>query len=231
MIRHRLERVAAEEDFSAAGCSEEIREYYRKVLRQLAWPGSGECRAPQSLGVTSCYDGEGVSTVAAQLAAAAASGGDHRVLLVDGNLVRPSLGRRFGVAAGPGLADVILGHQEITEAARPTTVANLSLLPAGEPNGNLPHVYDSARLTLVVESLRRAFDLIVFDMPPVGQAGSGIALARLVDRVLLVVESERVRWEVAQRTKQLLLSAEVRLAGVILNKRQHHVPEWLYRTL
>lgn len=231
MIRHRLNNVAVENGRAAQG-ADDVREYYRTILRQLDWPGSArDGRLSQTLGVTSCYEGEGVSTVAAELALAAACGGDRRVLLVDGNLTRPSLAERFGAAPGPGLAEVTWEHQEVQPVIQATKAPNLSLLPAGDSVGTAQRAYDSARLAPVIESLRQAFDLIVFDLPPASQAGSAIALARLVDGVLLVVESERVRWEVAQRTKQLLLGAEARLVGVVLNKRRHHVPEWLYRTL
>lgn len=231
MIRHRLDSVAVKNGGTAQG-ADDVREYYRTILRRLDWPGSvREGHLVQTLGVTSCYAGEGVSTVAAELAVAAACAGDRPVLLVDGNLARPSLAERFGAAAGPGLAEVTWEHQELLPVIQATKVCNLSLLPAGDLAETTQRAGDSTRLAPAVESLRQAFDLIVFDLPPAGPAGSAIALARLVDGVLLVVESERVRWEVAQRTKQLLLGAEVRLVGVVLNKRRHHVPEWLYRTL
>lgn len=231
MIRHRVDGVVAGNGHPARG-ADDVREYYRTILRQLDWPASGDDgRLFSTLGVTSCYDGEGVSTVAAELAVAAACGGDRRVLLVDGNLPRPSLADRFGVAPGPGLAEVLLEQQDVEQAVQTTNVPHLSLLPAGDPCGAIQRAYDSAQLAPVIESLRQAFDLVVFDLPPAGQTGAALGLARLVDGVLLVVESERVRWEVAQRTKHFLLGAEVRLVGVVLNKRRHHVPEWLYRTL
>lgn len=231
MIRHSTESVGDADGRPEPRFADEVEGYYRAILRRLAWPGTAASRPLQTLGITSCYEGEGVSTVASQLAAAAAHGDGHRVLLVDGNLVRPSLDRRFGVHRRPGLAESLLGDRQVEDGIQTTPLTSLSLLPAGEPNGSVHQAYDSARLAPTVASLRAKFDLVVFDMPSIGGAGLGIGLARLLDGVLLVVESERVRWEVAQRTKQLLLRAEARLVGAVLNKRQHHVPNWLYRTL
>ena len=72
---------------------------------------------------------------------------------------------------------------------------------------------------------------MVFDMPAAGRLGFLVRLASLVDGVLLVVEAERVRWEVARRPIEQLTRANVHLLGAVLNKRRQHVPNWLYRTL
>jgi Mrp family chromosome partitioning ATPase len=68
-------------------------------------------------------------------------------------------------------------------------------------------------------------------MPAVHDAGPNDRLAGLLDGVLFVIEAERVRWQVAERTTEHLRRANVRLLGAVLNKRRRHVPEWLYRTL
>jgi len=56
-------------------------------------------------------------------------------------------------------------------------------------------------------------------------------IADLMDGVILVVEAEKTRWEVASRAKEDLLQANSKILGVILNRRQFHIPEWLYKTL
>jgi len=76
-----------------------VREYCRALLRRLEWPSGGSSRSLRTLGVTSCTGGEGVSTVAAHLAAAAAAWGTYSVLLVDANLLGPSVHETFQVEA------------------------------------------------------------------------------------------------------------------------------------
>jgi len=212
------------------GYGEEVARYHRTVLRSLNWPG-GDCGCSlRTLGITSCYSGEGVSTVAAQLAVTAASY-DRRVLLVDCSLERPSAERTFRLRLGAGLADYLLEDQELPACIQTTGVENLSVLTAGRSNGRLADAYDAAGLVHLVESLKKEFHLSVFDMPAAGEASPTTRMARLLDGVVLVVEAERVRLEVAQRITEQFVRADVRLLGAVLNKRQHYVPNWLYRTL
>jgi len=210
---------------------DEVREYYRTLLRRLDWPGSGSQRLLQTLGITSCYGGEGVSTVACQLAATAAACDGRRVILVDGNLVSPAVHRTFGLGRGPGLADVVVQGREIADCIRASGVENLWVLTGGTPPRDPAGVYDSADLPRFIETVREHFDLAVFDLPAVGEASSAMRIAGLLDGMLVVVESERVRREVAQRMTEQLTEANARLIGAVLNKRQQHVPNWLYRTL
>ena len=188
-------------------------------------------RGFKTIGITSCYSGEGVSTVAAQLAVTAASSGEHRVLLADANFARPSTERTFALEPGPGLGEVLLRGEDLSSLVRPSSVANLSVLTAGQLNGESSPAYDAGSLGGVIEALKDAFDLAVFDLPAACQPGSVFRLAGLLDGVVLVVEAERVRWEVAQRTVEQLTRANVCLLGAVLNKRRQHVPDWLYRTL
>ena len=168
--------------------------------------------------------------MAAELAATAASG-DQRILLVDANLARPAVHRIFAVDRARGLAEAVLQGSELTDCIRPSRIANLSLLTAGGPQQKCAEVYDSGSLAAVLKAVREEFDLAVFDLPAVGEASSAIRLAGLWDGVLLVVESERVRREVACRASQQLAQADAVLLGAVLNKRRQHVPDWLYRTL
>ncbi|MFZ0944113.1 MAG: hypothetical protein WB930_11840 [Syntrophobacteraceae bacterium] len=64
-----------------------------------------------------------------------------------------------------------------------------------------------------------------------GDSSPAMQIAGLMDGVVLVVEAESTRWEVAGRAKEDLLQADSKLLGVILNRRKMHIPDWLYRTL
>jgi len=206
--------------------SSQGQEYVRPLLDRLRLAPGGQ-GALRTLGVTSCYSGEGVSTVAAQLALAAALDGDKRVLVVDANSTRPALHRIFDVASGPGWTDLVQALVDVSAAVQPSEIPNLSVLAGGDSRS----AADASRLSRAVGELQVDFDLVVFDLPAAAESSNADRLAALVDGVLLVVESERVRWQVAQRTKDRLLRGDARLLGAVLNKRQKHVPGWLYRTL
>ncbi len=209
---------------------DETDEYFHALLRSLPWPGTGLARRIRTVGMTSCYRGEGVSTVAAQTAASAAGSGNHNVLLVDGNLNRPSLHTAFGLSLSPGLAEVLSQDTQSSSVVQHTGLGNLSVLSAG--SAATTGVYEAVdRANALFGELKKDFDLVVFDMPSVGQVPSSLEWFRLFDSAVLVLEDERVRWQVGQRTAKSLRQAGANLAGVAFNRRQKHIPNWLYKTL
>ena len=78
---------------------------------------------------------------------------------------------------------------------------------------------------------KKAYSYIVLDVPAVLEEISSLRLAGMADAVILVVEAESVRWEVAQKAKALLAQANANVIGTVLNKRRFYIPEWVYKTL
>ena len=231
MVTQSLTKTATESRRPGRVPSDEVRQHYRSLLCRLPWSGSGAADPIVTLGITSCYSGEGVSTVACQLAATAASTAEQRVLLVDSNLTRPAAERTFELEPGAGVAEVLLEGRNPLACIKPSPVRNLSVLAAGRLNGQAGRAEHAAGFAEMIEAVQDDFNLVVFDMPAAGQVGFAVRLASLLDGVPLVVEAERVRWEVARRAIEELGRANVNLLGAVLNKRRQHVPDWLYRTL
>jgi capsular exopolysaccharide synthesis family protein len=219
----------ADEDTAAAlhePEGSEAREPFRTLWRRLLGPRNGAVTAGQTLGVTSCLRGEGVSTVAAGLAAAAAVDGQSLVL-VDANLERPALHRVFHLDSSPGLADALRGDARLEELVQASTLTNLSILTAGTIQSSGAWCCESSMLTALVQALKRAFPLVLFDLPALETGSITTACAGLLDGLLLVVEAQRAPWKVVQREKELLTRAGVPLIGAVLNKRPDYVPGWL----
>jgi Mrp family chromosome partitioning ATPase len=205
---------------------DDLREHFRALLPRLLGGHGGQ--APlRTVGLTSCWPGEGVSTVAAHLAVAAAARAPRPVLLVDANLERPSAHRRFALRPAPGLADALLSGGP--PAVQPSAVPQLSLLVAGDVGGRRAHAETSPHLTGLLQALQEDFGLVLFDLPPASGGPFAGRLAGLLDGTLLVVEAERARWQEAQREKELLAQAGANLLGAVLNKRRQYVPRWLQR--
>jgi capsular exopolysaccharide synthesis family protein len=211
--------------------SEAVLEYCETLLCRLLWAHDASSPPLRALGVTSCCRGEGVSTVATQLAVTAASVGQIPVLLVDANIEHPSLHQTFPVMPTPGWTEVVKGAKPFGQAIQPSGVENLSILPSGRASPDHSQPWEVADLAGLFQKLKAEFELIVCDLPAVGQTGRAVRLAGCMDGVLLVVEAERVRWEAAQKVKELLSDANAHLVGAVLNKRRHYAPAWLYRTL
>ena len=213
------------------GFDDGVAAYYQPLLRALRRPADNSSGPVCSVGLTSCHSREGVTTVASQLATTAAGCEGQKVVVVDANFVRPALHAAFRVRQTPGLAEVVQDAATLSASIQASAVPGLHVLAAGECSGDTARAYQSKRLAEVVDELGKRFDLAVYDIPPANQSSSAIHLAALLDGVLLVVQAEGVRWEVARRAKEVLARTDVRLLGAVLNKRRQHVPSWLYRRL
>jgi protein-tyrosine kinase len=198
-------------------------DYCQLVLKQLGWPGRETKQTVRTLGVTSCRSGEGVSTVAAHLAAAAAARQDGKVVLVDANLRRPSVAEFFGVPNSPGLFECVIDDEPVVDVLYPTTMENFHVLTAGSVQGSPARVYEADSLVGVISDLVDNSILTVFDLPPVRQVSCANRLSAELDGVVLVVEAESTPREMALRVKQILNRAGARIVGAILNKRRENL--------
>jgi Mrp family chromosome partitioning ATPase len=196
----------------------DVQQHYRALLRRIGWPNAEGVGGLQTLGVTSCESGEGVTTVAAQLAATAAAIQKRPVLLVDANVLCPATDRMFHLHQTPGFVDaVVAGSLEGIECLM-SPVANLLVLSAGTLSKEPEHVFDSPALSGLIDELKSQFELIVFDLPAVQPQHAPLRLAQLMDGVLLVVQSQRTGWQLGRQVRDLMVSANVAMLGTVLNR-------------
>jgi Mrp family chromosome partitioning ATPase len=79
--------------------------------------------------------------------------------------------------------------------------------------------------------LKERFELIVVDFPPAMMYTSGPSIIPLVDGVIIVVEAERTRWQVALSVKEKVIKSGGTVLGVVFNKQQHYIPQFIYNYL
>lgn len=189
---------------------------FEALAQQLANLEPVADRPSLIVGVTSCHSGEGVTTVAVNLALSATHVFFRPILLVDARHDKPVLAREFAVPPEPGLSDVLRGETPLTEAIRPTEVRHLSLLPAGAGRAALagPATAD------LFGQVRQDFSLVVIDLPPISDQQGVIPFPTLLDGFLLVMEPARTRLADLQRTKDRFQQARGKLLGVVLNKER-----------
>ena len=177
--------------------------------------------------------GEGNSTVLVQFARTLAAEG-NRVLLVDGNLRAPSLHKAFHLPRENGLTEMIFSRspfRNISQFLKETTLDNLWVITSGNAFPNPASILESSYLEILIGEVKVHFDWVLFDSPPVTSYSDSVALARAVDGVVLVVQAEKTRWEVVQEIQGRLEHGGGRILGVVLNKRQFHIPNWLYKSI
>ncbi|MGE5199370.1 MAG: hypothetical protein ACM3H9_06995 [Rhodospirillaceae bacterium] len=166
-------------------------------------------------------EGEGTSTVAREFARVSATRFGQRVLLLE----MEGRGRAEG---GSGL------HLEgATTRPAPSTDGRATLDTAPIPQEFLaaPRAGEFPDPSATWARLRTTYDLILVDAPPATTSPQGLAVSRQVDGVVLVLAAEDTRWPVAERVKQSIERSGGRVLGIALNKRQYHIPDWIYRRL
>ena len=201
----------------------ETRQYYQALLAGLGWPMKSPEQGLQALGITSSSRGEGVSTVASQLAVAAAAVSPRRVVL----LTLENLATLRGTVAAPGWRTDQAHHASLDHLEHASgvdgPVPNLQWFRVGTGKASL----DPEHFAEVVSKLKADHDLVIVDLPAVMADGQVPSYASLLDGIVLVVEAERVAWEVADRAKTILMRSGANLLGVVLNKHRQHMPRWL----
>jgi capsular exopolysaccharide synthesis family protein len=182
---------------------------------------------PQVIGVISCYSNEGVSTVAGNLAESLASRNNQRVLFVEANMVTPSAHMNFGIQNAPGLTDFIAEKNDVSASIKTSNRSKLEIIPSGHGGITVSQLADSLLFPEMLEVLKNEYSYVVVDLPPVFKSISALRLAGQTDGVILVLGAEGVSWQVAQEAQNLLERAKANVIGVVLNKQQYHIPEWL----
>ncbi|MGC9194058.1 MAG: GumC family protein [Syntrophobacteraceae bacterium] len=183
-----------------------------------------------AIGLVGCHGGEGVSTAASLLCRQLAKQHEGRVLLIDANLARPDQHNRFGAKPSPGLTDFGSSQGPNTSCIQPANVDNLDILSAG--SGAEDFTAQAFRAFCeVFPSLRQEYGFVICDLPPLLKHNSARSIVAMMDGVVMVVESEKTRWEVADIVREALARGKTDILGVVLNKRRFHIPKWLYKRL
>jgi capsular exopolysaccharide synthesis family protein len=209
-----------------------VRRHYAAFREQLLFRANGAMQDHYVVGVTSCCRSEGVSTAAANLAATLAEQGNGPILLVDANQRHPSIHRIFRTRQAPGLAEVLsCDHEGNGDDLIVHRAANLSFVTAGSAMDRPPEAAVPARFSRFLHATRQEYRFTVIDIPALEEEGAPVQLAGTCDGVILVVEAERLRWEVITQARQHLQQWNVNVLGVLLNKRRFPVPDWLYAAL
>jgi polysaccharide biosynthesis transport protein len=179
---------------------------------------------PKLVAVTSASRGAGVSTLAAGLAASLSETGDGNVLLVDMNVEQGSAQQFYHGNVGCGL-DTALNAETKRDAL---VQENLYVVNGNANSEELPRILPKRFSALVPKLKASEYDYIIFDLPPVSQTSLTSRLARFMDMVILVVESEKSDREVVQQAN-IWLAESGATVGAVLNKTRQYVPARLHQ--
>src|SRR5690606_10798715 len=165
--------------------------------------------------MTSAMAGEGKTTAAANLAIVSAMSVGRKVLLVDGDLRRPRLQAAFGLRPELGLAEILTGQATLDRAVIKVDGTNLDVLPVRGTPSNPSELLGAERMRSLVEELRRSYDLVIFDTPPVLALPDAKILSELSDGVVLVVRAGETSREDIEAALDII--DRRRVLGLVLN--------------
>jgi polysaccharide biosynthesis transport protein len=167
-------------------------------------------------GVTSGGMSEGKSSAVCNLATVWAAGG-RRVLIIDGDMHRPSQHRLFEVENKLGLSHCLSGVATLDEAILPTLVNDLYLLTAGSPRRG-GGVLNSESMKQLIDTARTHFDVVIIDSPPILGVSDSLVLSSVADWSIVVVQQGRLPQTMLLRLKNTIENTGGRVLGVVLNK-------------
>ena len=170
--------------------------------------------------VTSSLPQEGKTTTSENLAITLAQAG-QRVALVDGDLRRPKIADNLRLESAVGLTTVLVGHHSLDNAIQNSSIENLWVLTSGATPPNPSELLQSHAMTDVLAQLRKTFDVIVIDAPPLLPVTDAALLTSQSDGALIVVRHGKTTKDQLRHAVERLEAVGGRTLGVVLNMVPH----------
>jgi capsular exopolysaccharide synthesis family protein len=188
-------------------------ESFRTLRTNLQFLDVG--RENRSFVITSSIQSEGKSTTAANLAITLSDAG-ARVLLVDADLRRPKVHEYLGLEGAVGLTDLLIGRAEPEDVIQPWGKGELFVLPAGKIPPNPSELLGSDALVTLIGEFNRAFDVVLFDAPPLLPVTDAAILARTVGGTIVVCAAGRTHKNQLKGAFSALSNVDAPVSGVVL---------------
>ena len=139
------------------------------------------------------------------------------MVLIDGDMRRPTCHSHLELSLKPGLSDYLTGNADLVSIIKQTTIPNLYCIPAGTIPVNPAELLASSRTKETIELLSQRFDYIVVDSPPIFAVADALILSTVVKGVILVVQGGRTPRDMIQRAFKSLIELNAPVLGAVLN--------------
>lgn len=202
-----------------------VSEQYRTIRTNLQFSSVDE--ELQTMMVTSAGPSEGKSITTANLAVVYAQQG-KKVLLIDGDLRKPTIHYTFRLDNLKGLSNILVGETNLTEAISLSDIDNLDLISCGPIPPNPAELLASKKMQQMLTEASDMYDLILFDTPPILAVTDAQILANICDGSILVTRSKITENEAATKAVEQLQSAQAKILGTVLNDREKKEANYYY---
>ncbi|MED4000947.1 CpsD/CapB family tyrosine-protein kinase [Priestia aryabhattai] len=202
-----------------------VAEQYRTIRTNIQF--SNVDQDIKTIVLTSSGAEEGKSTTSSNLATVYAQQGLN-VLLIDADLRKPTSHYTFRLENHIGLTNVLTRQSTLAQAVQESEIPHLSVLTSGPIPPNPSELLASAQMAELLKEMKKQFDMIIFDTPPILAVADAQILANQVDGTILVVSSGKTEKDAALKSKELLSNAKGKLLGVVLNNRKVEEGNYYY---
>lgn len=165
--------------------------------------------------ITSSISGEGKSTVAGNLAISL-SKNNHKVLVIDCDLRRPSLHNKFNIENEYGVGEVLLGDNELKSAIKKID-SRLSVLTAGKIKNDTAELFATENMKQLLDEVRITYDYIIIDSAPIIPVADTSVLARVIDAAVLVVRANKSIEKLVIQGYEKLKKTSIKILGTVSN--------------
>ena len=188
-----------------------------RVIRTNLLSSAATSKFPQVIMVTSASPKEGKTVVASNLAMSFAHTGE-KTLIIDANLRRGIQHHLFGSRSSPGLSNILVEKYDVADACRPTSMENLHILPSGDQlEGDIERL-GSPQFVQVIDQLRKRYQRIIVDSPPVLGLAETSVMQPAVDGVVLVIWSGQTPTRAVRTAMEILEANHANFYGFVLNR-------------
>lgn len=189
-------------------------EYFNAIRTNIQLSGSDI----KVVGITSVQSNEGKSTTAASLAMAYARSG-YKTVLVDSDIRNSVMSGFFKPTTKiTGLTDYLSGTTDLSQGLCDTDIPNLTVIESGKISPNPTALLQSKNFENLIATLRRYYDYVIVDCPPLGMVIDAAIIAQKCDAMVTVVEAGNVKRSAVKKVKEQLEQTGTPFLGVILNK-------------
>lgn len=199
-------------------------EAYRSLRTNIQY--SSFDKKYQTLVVTSANPGEGKSTVSGNLALVLAQG-ESKVLLVDCDMRRPSVHKKFRISNTYGISDLLVGNKKMESVAHKYN-DNLTIVSAGKIPPNPAEMLGSKAMTEFLEEMKKHFDYIVLDTPPLQAVADAQILSTKVDGSLIVVRAGVTKKDAVHDAVSIINKVNGNIIGTVLNGADNSKDKYYY---
>lgn len=210
--------------FVGSGISFAASEAY-KLLRtklQFSFSDENDCHV---IGITSARSGEGKSLSAANLAYTL-SQLNKKVLLIDCDMRCPTLAEKLRIKKAPGLSSFLTGQRNLMDILQHCSFKNegesFYVISAGLNPPNPVELLSSSRMEKMLEVLRKEFEYVIIDLPPVGEVSDALAVAKHTDGMLLVVRQNYCDRTMLSEAVRQFEFINARILGVVVNGTEEY---------